>query len=163
MKRMITQELIDKIIAFFGNIDIGSAQITIHKLHLQDVSDLLVSDLGSLFPTPSNDKLLAWDNGVLKNVNLFALPTKSVAVSVSEGQGTADLTNETLPFEMIYLTGTFSNISITFGSNIKAIQYDFTQLSTTSTGLVATNDMSLDLEEEYTFVDDQSLDRKSVV
>ena len=71
MKRMITQELIDKIEALFGNIIASADQITImSKLHLLDVADLEISDLGALFPTAENGKFLRWSNGVLENSDI---------------------------------------------------------------------------------------------
>ena len=93
MKRMITQELINLVEAMVKSGTIGD--LIAQKVHLQNLDDLTYSDYGALFPTPSDDKLLAWDGGVLKNVDVIkGYDVDSIDFSVSDFGGTGQLPAE---------------------------------------------------------------------
>lgn len=77
MKRMITQELINKVKDLLDSI--SSGVFAPNKISLDSVEDLEISDLGALFPTAENGKFLVWNNGVLKNVDFPVSFTHSFA------------------------------------------------------------------------------------
>ena len=84
MKRMITQELINKVNAVLETIDSGT--LAPNKIQLDSVADLEISDLGALFPTPANGKFLVWDDGVLENADVPSGGTKLFKHTVNLGE-----------------------------------------------------------------------------
>ena len=93
MKRMISQKLINNLIDLLNNI--SSGVFAPNKISLDSVADLEISDLGALFPTPTNGKFLAWNNGVLANVEVYqGIDIDELDLTASDFGGTGQLPAE---------------------------------------------------------------------